>query len=234
MDLGTLFSGKIINRYKRFFADIELPDGKIITAHTPNTGSMKTCWQPGWQALLSHSDNPKRKLAYTLEFLSNNETWIGVNTSRTNHIVEHFLQTKQIPELKKYSEIKREVKFGASRIDFCLSNGAEELCYIEVKNVTLKSAENMAAFPDAVSTRAQKHLGELIKLKKQGHRAIIFFLVQREDVKAFTPALEIDPNYATWLKLAEQAGVEILIYQTALKGNNISLKGKLPLKWPNV
>lgn len=220
--------GKIINRYKRFLADIKLENHEVITAYIANTGSMKTCWAKDWPALLSFHDNPKRKLKYSLEMLYNGKTWIGVNTSRPNHIVEEAIRNKEIKELQDYSHIQREFKVGKSRLDFKLESEGLPDFFLEVKNVTLKGENEQVLFPDAVTKRGQKHLEELISLCEQGYKTGIFFLVQREDVKSFSPASKIDPLYAELLKKAEEAGVLILVYQCKLSPEEISIEKSLP------
>ena len=221
-------TGKITKRYKRFLADIELDNGKEITAHIANTGSMKTCWEPGWPALLTHYPNSDRKLKYSVEMLHNGKTWIGVNTSASNKIVEEALINKQIRGLTSYQNIKREYKVGKSRIDFFLSQSAKYPDYfLEVKNVTLAD-KNRALFPDAVSERGQKHLIELTLLALQGYRAGIFFLVQREDVDKFYPAKHIDSDYYELLKQAKASGVDIHVYQCQLNKQQIIINKRLP------
>ena len=201
-----LIKGKIQKRYKRFLADVILENGELVTAHTPNTGSMKTCWEKDWPVLLSKSDDPKRKLKFTLELTFNGKTWINVNTSRTNHIAYEAVKNQFINELVGYQHIRPEVKVGDSRIDLLLFDGDEKKykqagrkCYVEVKNVTLWH-DGAALFPDGVSTRGQKHLNELIEIKKEGHEAVMLFVISREDVSSFSPAQEIDPEYAKLLK----------------------------------
>lgn len=227
-----LIKATILKRYKRFLADCELNSGEIITAHTANTGSMKTCWEPGWEVALSESDNPKRKLKYSLEMTNNGETWIGINTSLPNAIVYEAIESQHIAELQGYQQLKREVKRGKSRIDiFASSHNSQADCFIEVKNVTLKGDGELALFPDAVSERGQKHLQELIQIVKVDKlRAVIFFLVQREDVSCFSPAAEIDPTYAKLLKQAVDAGVEALVYQCEVNPKEIKIKQALELK----
>lgn len=221
-------TGKIIKRYKRFLADIKLDNGEEITAHIANTGSMKTCWEPGWPALLTHYPNSDRKLKYSVEMLHNGETWIGVNTSASNKIVEEALRNKQIRGLTSYPEIKREYKVVKSRIDFFLSQSNQfPDYYLEVKNVTLAD-HNKALFPDAVSTRGQKHLVELTELVQKGFRAGIFFLVQREDVNKFYPAKHIDAEYYELLKTAKSNGVDIHVYQCSLDKKQIIINKRLP------
>ncbi len=222
---APLLEGRILSRYKRFFADVELPSGEKVVAHVPNTGSMKGCWAPGWRVLLSHHDDPKRKLKYTLEMTHNGTTWIVVNTGVPNKLVINAIQSGLVPELSGYAEIIPEHTVGKSRIDILLRDPAKGLCYVEIKNVTLKDeAGPTALFPDAVSERGQKHLEELTILRGQGHRAVMFYLCQREDVEAFRAADHIDPDYADLLSKARQAGVEVLAYQSAYADQKIGLK----------
>lgn len=226
---SPLVKGKILKRYKRFLADVELEDGEIITAHTANTGSMKTCWEPGWNVLLSYHDNPKRKLKYSLELTHNGTTWICINTSLPNKIAMEGIQNGTVKELQGYSTLKPEAKIGKSRIDILLSNEGEDPCYVEVKNVTLLGENDQAIFPDAVSTRGQKHLEELTGLVKEGIRSAMLFVVNREDVNSFAPADHIDPTYGELLRKADAAGVEILAYQCRLTPKGIALTKKLPV-----
>ncbi len=226
---NKLIKGKILKRYKRFLSDIELEDGSVVVAHTANTGSMKTCWEPGWNVLLSHHDNPKRKLKYSLELTHNGETWIGVNTSLPNKIAIEGIQNGVVKELQGYKTIKPEATVGKSRIDILLSNEGEDPCYVEVKNVTLKGEENEVLFPDGVSTRGQKHLEELMSLKKQGIRACMLFVVNREDAESFSTADHIDPVYGELLRKANDVGVEILVYRCALSPKGIALEQAINL-----
>lgn len=221
-------SGIIHKRYKRFLSDIELDDGELINAHVPNTGSMKTCWEPDWKVLVTHNNDPKRKLKYTLEMTHNGDSWICVNTGMTNKLVKEALENNVISELLGYENIKPEKKVLDSRIDFFLSENSEkEDCYVEVKNVTLKGEGKLALFPDSVSTRGQKHLKDLIQLKKDGFRSVMLYVVNRQDVSEFSPAADIDPTYASLLKEASENGVEILAYQCELSESEIILKHKL-------
>lgn len=224
-----LTKANILKRYKRFLADVEL-DNQVITVHVPNTGSMTSCWEPGQKVLLSHSSNPKRKLPYTLEMIHNGKTWISVNTARTNKIVAHALAYGLIKELTGYQNIKPEKKFEQSRIDFFLSEHAKKPdCWVEVKNVTLKE-NGLAQFPDAVSTRGQKHLNDLIKIVQNGQRAVMLYVVNRQDAKQFKPATHIDPKYSELLNEAIQSGVEVLCYQTQLTPKSIVINKSIPLK----
>ena len=225
-----LLRAKIVKRYKRFLSDLELESGELIHAHVPNTGSMKTCWEAGWYAYISKSNDPKRKLPYTWELTDNGESLICVNTNLPNRIVKEALELKQIPELAVYSNVKPEQKVLDSRIDFFLTEDGQPDAYVEVKNVTLKGEGKKALFPDAVSTRGQKHLKDLIQLKEQGHRSIMLYLINRSDVNCFEPARDIDPEYANLLNQACEAGVEILPYQTKLSPQEIKIHQKLKYK----
>ena len=225
---GELIQGKMLKRYKRFLSDVELPNGEIVVAHTPNTGSMKTCWEPNWQACLSKSNNPKRKLAYTLELTHSGKSWINVNTSRTNHLAVEGIENGTIGELQNYSQLKREHKVGNSRIDILLTR-PEEQCYVEVKNVTMLGKKDKAIFPDSVSARGLKHLQELGQLAQQGHRACMLFIVGREDVTGFGPAFSLDPQYAQGLLEAQQQGMEVLVYQCRITPQEIAVSHSLPL-----
>jgi len=223
-----LTPGKLIKRYKRFLADIELENGDIITAHCPNSGSMKSCQYPGWKVMLSYHDNPKRKYQYTWEMVHNGICWIGINTGIPNQIVEEAIKQKEIPALNGYNEIKREVPYGKnSRIDIYLKN-ARQICYIEVKNVTLVEDDHFYSFPDSVTVRGKKHLYELIDMVKQGYRAVMFYVIQRSDGTTFKPAAHIDPAYAESLKEAYEKGVEILVYQAEVKPDSIVLRNEIP------
>lgn len=217
----------LLKRYKRFLADVTV-DGESFTAHVPNTGSMTACWEPNWKCALSVSDNPNRKMAHTLELTHNGETWIGVNTANANKLVHGWLKENRIPELAGYKTIQPEKKIGDSRIDFFLENHAtEKPCYVEVKSVTLK-LDGIAQFPDAVSERGQKHLKELMALKKEGYRTAMLFVVQREDVSVMKPASSIDKKYAQLLAEAHASGVEILVYQCKINLNEIGFGKSLP------
>jgi sugar fermentation stimulation protein A len=229
--IKPLIPGKLIKRYKRFLADIELDSGEIITAHCPNSGSMKTCAHPGWKVMLSESDNPKRKYKYTWEIAHNGKCWIGINTMVPNRIAEEAIKEDRIPELTGFEKIRREVKYGKnSRIDLLLENETE-LCYIEVKNVTLVEEDGNYYFPDAVTSRGLKHLNELMEMKKQGHRAVMLFVIQRSDGKIFKPAAHIDPKYDEGLRTAYENGVEILVWQANVSPIKIEINKKIDLKF---
>ncbi len=225
---GKKLNGTFIRRYKRFLADIKLDSGEMITAHCPNSGSMKTCLLPNQPVIVTHHPDPKRKLKYTWEMIYNGSTWIGINTIFANKIVSEAIQKGLIPELFYYNQVLHEKKYGKnSRIDLLLKNN-NSICYVEVKNVTLVE-NNLARFPDAVTTRGQKHLKELMNEIQNGNRAVIFFLIQREDADSFAPADDIDPTYGKLLRDAFHAGVEIMAYQCKLSPEEISIWRKLPV-----
>jgi len=226
----TLIPGKLVKRYKRFMADVELEDGSIVTAHCPNSGSMKTCDTPGWQVRLSPADNPKRKLKYTWELVHNNKCWIGINTHRANHLTREAIEQEWIPELAGYDKLETEKKYGQnSRIDILLSSSGQK-CYVEIKNVTLVESDDFYKFPDSVTARGLKHLCELRDMVKQGHRAVMLFCIQRSDGTIFRPASEIDPKYAAALKEAYRDGVEVLAYRTEISPEVIEIKHKTDFK----
>lgn len=201
--------GKILKRYKRFLADVELVDGTVITVHVPNTGRMTGCWVPGWDCIISDSENDKRKYRYTLEMTHNGTTWILVNTSLTNHLAESFIIEKLIPGLTDYDSIRREVKYGDnSRIDLLLEKG-DNKCFIEVKNTTLVEGVT-AFFPDAPSLRALKHLKELEAEVEKGNRGVMLYMITREDAENFSPAKHVDESYWEGLIKARENGVEII------------------------
>jgi sugar fermentation stimulation protein A len=223
----SLIPGKLIKRYKRFLADIELECGEIITAHCPNSGSMKSCVGDGWEVYLSYHENPNRKYPHTWEMVHNGKCWIGINTGIPNRLAEEAIQTGRITELLGYDEIKREIKYGKnSRIDLLLNRGTE-LCYVEVKNVTLVEEDGNYYFPDSVTLRGQKHLNELWNMVKEGNRAVMLYVIQRCDGKIFKPAAHIDLAYANKLKEVYKQGVEILVYRAKVSPNEIKISEKI-------
>ena len=206
-----LLEGRLIQRYKRFLADVELADGSVVTAHCTNTGSMKSCWEPGDRVLLERAANPDRKLKYTWLACERPGGWVGVETGMPNRVVAEAARRDAIPGLSGLREVRTEVKYGAerSRIDVLASDGEGRQVFIEVKNTTLKEGP-FVLFPDAVSERGTKHLRELQGMVREGHRAALAFFVHRTDVEAFDAAREIDPAYAAELDRAAEAGVLIL------------------------
>ena len=224
---APLFSGRLLRRYQRFFAEVELDDGRIVTAHTPNTGSMLQCAVPGHRVLISAAANPLRKLPWTLELIDVNGSWVDTHTHRTNRVVEEGLHAGAIAELCGY-EVSAEVPYHDSRIDFLLKRGGEAVL-VEVKNVTLCSSSNVASFPDAVTVRGQKHLRELARARAEGYRAVIFFLVQRSEATAFTPADNIDPFYGQLLREVTTAGVEALAYRSVVTPEATVIGVRIPV-----
>jgi len=217
-----LHCGTILKRYKRFLCDVLLDNGNVkITAHCPNSGSMKGIPLNDVKVMLSYNPSPTRKYPYTLEMINNGNVWIGVNTSRTNFIAEEGITSGFINHLNPFDELKREVKYGKnSRIDILLTQN-NQICYVEVKNVTLKD-EDHAIFPDSVTLRGQKHLDELANMVKQGHRAVMLYIIQRTDCESFRPAYEIDPAYADKFKKAIDQGVEAYAYKVNVSPEQIT------------
>jgi sugar fermentation stimulation protein A len=210
-----LLHGRLVSRYKRFFADVMLDDGTAVTAHCPNPGAMLGVNMPGLGVWLSKSDDPKRKLAHTLEMVETEDGsgLVGVNTMLPNKLVAEALAADAIPELAGYDVIRREVKYGeASRVDFLLEKGTGERCWLEIKNCHLSRTPPLAEFPDCVAARSTKHLGELEAMVRAGDRAVALIVVQRTDCDAFSACRDIDPAFAAALDRAADAGVEVLVY----------------------
>lgn len=227
-----LIRGRLIKRYKRFLTDVELDDGSVIVAHCANSGSMESVKDPGAEVWLSPARNPDRKLKFTWELIRIGETLVGINTSLPNLIVSEAIEKGVVDELKGYASLRREVKYGKnSRIDILLEDDAKPKCYVEVKNTTMRrNLENgPAEFPDAVTSRGAKHLVELSDMVRDGHRAVMFYLVQREDADAFTVADDIDPTYAEELAKAMKAGVEVVCYACTLSPDEIVVSRKIPV-----
>ena len=221
-----LIQGTLIKRYKRFFADIKYKN-KIIVAHCPNTGSMKGLLSIGNKVWFSKSNNPKRKLKYTLEIIEVNDKKIGINTLLANKIVLDALHSKKIKPLCKFENIKTEVKFSdETRFDFLLTNDKEK-CFLEVKNVSLFRDKNTAEFPDAVTVRGKKHLLELIKTKKKGYQSFILFLIQREKCDSFKIAKDIDNDYELTFKKAIINGIKILCYNCKISDEEIIINKQI-------
>ena len=226
---NKLISGLLIKRYKRFFVDIKIKD-QIITAHCPNTGSMIGLLNKGNKVWISKSDNPNRKLKYTLEIIETGKSKVGVNTLSSNKIVHHALKNNLIHEFKDLSEIQPEIKFGKnSRFDFLVFKKKEK-SFIEVKNVTLSRKDKVAEFPDAITTRGLKHINELVKASKKNYKVYILYLIQRDDCKSFTIASDIDPFYASALKKAVKKKLKILCYDCKFSLKGIKLNNKINLK----
>lgn len=230
---APLTEGILIKRYKRFLADIRLADGSEITAHCANPGAMLGLKEPGQRVWLSKSDNPKRKLAFSWELTEADNTLVGINTAHPNRLVEEAIKDGTIVELQGYDHMKREVKYGQnSRIDILLSDAGKPDCYVEVKNVHMLRTPRLYEFPDSVTTRGAKHLDELTDMVAEGHRAVMVYLVQRDDGDKLKFAAEIDPNYASALARASKAGVETLAYVCRLTPQGIETYRSVPVEVP--
>ena len=226
---NKLISGLFIKRYKRFFVDIKI-NNQVITAHCPNTGSMYGLLKKGNKVWVSKSNNPNRKLKYTLEIIEDNKVKVGINTHSTNKIVHHALKNNLIKELKNSIEIKPETKFGKNtRFDFLVIN-KDFKAFIEVKNVTLSREKKKAEFPDAITSRGLKHINELINASKKGYKIFILYLVQREDCNYFSIAKDIDAEYAKALAKAVKNNLNILCYDCKFFAKGIKLNRKIKIK----
>lgn len=233
----TLFAfqpARLIQRYKRFLADVALPNGDIITVHCPNTGSMKNCLLPDGPCWYSTSTSAARKYPQTLEIVTTPQGHLaGINTARANGLVECAITAGVITELRSYTSMRREVVYGneKSRIDFLLENESGK-CYVEVKNVTLMEGDGQGLFPDAVSERGSKHLRELMQMKLEGHRAVLLFCVQHTGIQWVEPADLIDPVYGKTLREAIAQGVEVIAYGAEIFPTTgvIALCNPLPLR----
>lgn len=228
-----LEEGRLLKRYKRFFADIECADGSLVTAHCANTGSMKNCMAEGARVWFSRNDDPKRKLKATWELVETPHGRMAcINTGRANRLVEEALSAGVITELAGFTQLRREVKYGEenSRADFCLELDGQSV-FVEVKSVTLGFADSAtAAFPDAVTTRGTKHLRELTALAASGQRAVLIYCVNLSEITAVRAAKEIDPEYAAALAEAKAAGVEVLAYGTSITPSTIAVTHPLSTK----
>ena len=224
-----LISGEFIKRYKRFFVDIKIGNETVV-AHCPNTGSMMGLLKEGNQVWLSKSDNPMRKLKYTLQIIEDKNSKIGVNTHLTNKIVLYALNNKKIESFKNIKYIKQEVNFGKNtRFDFMVSDEKKK-SFIEVKNVTLSRKKSVAEFPDAVTSRGLKHIKELIKAKKKGFDIYLLFLIQRDDCNNFNLAKDIDPDYCELLIKAVKKNLNVLCYDCKFSSKGIKLSRKIKFK----
>ena len=222
----VLLQGTLVKRYKRFFVDIKYKN-KLITAHCPNSGSMMGLLEKGNNVYFSKSDNPKRKLKFTLEIIKVGNTLVGVNTHLSNKIVLEALNHKKIKQLVKFNNISKEVKFSDhTRFDFLISNNKKK-CFLEVKNVTLSRKLKIAEFPDAITTRGTKHLNELVKAKKRGFESYILYLIQRNDCGSFKIAQDIDEEYKIAFSSAIKNNVNILCYDCKLSNKEIRINKQI-------
>lgn len=242
MRYENLIEGRLLRRYKRFLADIRLPDGTEVTVHCPNTGSMKRCDQANSRVWLQRSNNLKRKYPLTWELVEVDETFLScINTQRANGLVEDAINGGVISELQGYSSLRREVKYHEnSRIDILLSGGGAPDAYIEVKNLTFLLANadeagksrGLGVFPDAVTTRGAKHLEALMAMKAEGYRAVLMFCVAHEGIRIVSVADDIDPEYGRLLREAMVQGVEVLAYAASISPTHMSLSHALPVHIP--
>jgi sugar fermentation stimulation protein A len=228
MKLPELFEGVLLRRYKRFLADIELPDGSHITAHCPNTGAMTGCAEPGSPAWVSVSDNPKRKYAHTLEIVQTPQGYVSVNTGRANYLVAEALHNGKVAAIDASSQIKAEAKIpeGDGRFDFLVVAGGTHIS-VEVKSTTLMVGDQLGAFPDAVSSRALKHLDALARRVAAGERALLIFCAQHCGIEQVRPAAEIDAVYAQRLSEVAQLGVEVQAYGCSTDLHHMSIDRQL-------
>ena len=229
-----LENATLVRRYKRFLADIATPDGRKLTIHCPNTGSMKNCATPGDEVFYSTSDNSKRKYAHTWELTRTaRRHFIGINTGTANKLVREGIEEGGVPELAGYAKLSGEVAYGEerSRVDLLLSEHARHPdCYVEVKSVTLLESpysRGVGYFPDAVSTRGTRHLRELAAMAQAGYRAVLFYCVQHSGIREVRPAQHIDPDYAQALAEAHNRGVEVIAYKVRMSPRSLSLSKPL-------
>lgn len=229
--------GRLVKRYKRFLADIRTAQGELITIHCPNTGAMTNCQEEGSEVWYSASENPKRKYPHTWEVVTNADgAIIGINTGLANHLVKEAISRGVLSELAGYARMRSEVKYGeqGSRIDILLEDSANQLpnCYVEVKNVSLCVGNGEGLFPDAVTTRGQKHLRELMWVHEQGQRAVLLFCVQHSQIEKVSPADSIDPEYGKLLRQAIKEGVEVYAYRADFNFDSasITLSTSLPVE----
>ncbi len=224
-----LVRGRLVSRYKRFFADLVLDDGQEATAHCPNPGAMLGVREPGLVAWASWSPDPKRKLAYTLQMVEQGNALVGINTLLPNKLVAEALAADAIPELTGYDTVRPEVKYGeASRVDFLLTAEGRAPCWLEVKNCHFICVPGLAEFPDCKAERSTRHLAELAARVAMGERAVVLFVVQREDCEAFQACADLDPAFARGLEAAAKAGVEVLVYACGMSIASLRLGARIP------
>jgi sugar fermentation stimulation protein A len=237
MRLPTLLRGTLIRRYKRFLADVRLDDGRLVTASCPNTGSMLGLNAPGSVVWLSRSDSPTRKYPFTWELveadLGAGPALVGINTGHPNKLVAEALAARRIKALAGYPTLRREVKYGRnSRIDLLLECTRRGLCYVEIKNVHLSRRHGLAEFPDSVTARGVKHLVEMSDMVRQGHRAVMVFLIQRAEATRLALARDIDPGYGTAFDKARAAGVEAIALRCRVGIDEIAVDRPVPIAEP--
>jgi sugar fermentation stimulation protein A len=224
----------LIQRYKRFLADVRLDDGRLVTATCPNTGSMIGLTAPGSAVWLSESDSPTRKYRFTWELveadLGAGPTLVGINTGHPNKLVAEALAARRIKALAGYPSLRREVKYGkSSRIDLLLECAKKGLCYVEVKNVHLSRRHGLAEFPDSVTERGTRHLAELSDMVRAGHRAVMIYLIQRADARRLALARDVDPGYGAAFDAAAAAGVEAIALRCRMSPEEIVVDRPVPI-----
>lgn len=221
--VGADLQGVFVRRYKRFFADIQARDGRELTVHCPNPGSMRGLLSEGSPVWCSTSNNPKRKLKHTLEMVEANNVWVGLHTLRANQVARCILEAGSLPMLSGYSEVRREVRVGSnSRLDFVLDGNSTDkrIAFVEVKSVTM-ALGSRALFPDSVTRRGKKHMELLGDLSREGNRSVLMFIIQRSDCEIFSTADDIDPAYGSSLREAVDKGVEIVAIRTRVTPSSI-------------
>lgn len=224
-----LIPGRLLKRYKRFLADIALDSGEVVTAHCANPGALLGGTMPGLTVWVSYHPSPTRKLEYTWQIVEIDSTHVGINTSLPNNLAEEAIRAGKIAELNGYETLKREVKYGQnSRIDLLLTSPDKLPCYVEVKNVHLKRG-GAAQFPDSVTTRGAKHLRELEAIVAQGSRAVMLYIIQRNDCTHFSFAADLDPVYATTALRAFSQGVEAYAYLCTINPKGIEIQKSIPI-----
>ena len=233
MELPPLVPARLVRRYNRFLADVTLEKtGEEMTVHCPNPGSLMGLKTPGLRVWLSCSDNPKRKLAHTLELVEADGALVSINANRPNALAEEAIRGGVIAELVGYGHLRREQRYGeASRVDFLLSDARRLDCYVEVKNCHLMRTPGLAEFPDSVTTRGAKHLRELATMAGRGFRAVMLFIVQRDDCDRFSTAPDIDPAYHRALIEARASGVEILCHACHVTTRDVTVHRALPVEF---
>lgn len=231
MDLGELLPGRLLKRYKRFLADVVLEDGRELTVHCPNTGSMKNCAEPGSRIWVKDSGNPKRKYPFGWELVEVEQQYLAcINTARANALIREGIESGVITQLQGYSTIRPEVKYGQnSRIDLLLQGENRSDAWVEIKNVTLLEEGNWGSFPDAVTDRGAKHLLELQAQVEAGDRAVLLFCVPHTGIQQVRPADHVDARYGQLLREVHSAGVEVLAYAAAIEKQQICISHELPV-----
>jgi sugar fermentation stimulation protein A len=227
---APLTEGRLLRRYKRFLADVELAGGEVVTAHVANPGAMLGLAEPGMRVLLSRSASLTRKLPWSWELVEAEGALVGINTAHPNGIVAEAIAEGAVAELAGYDILRREVRYGkSSRIDLLLTGAGKPDTYVEVKNVHLSRVAGLSEFPDSVTARGAKHLAELSDMVATGHRAVMFYFVHRGDTTAFRLARDIDPAYAVAFDKARAAGVEMLAYQCRVTAEEVVVTRRLPV-----